>query len=51
MVIPSPPGIPVLSPGEMITEEVSDFLLRRQAEGKHFQGAADHTLQTIKVVL
>jgi arginine decarboxylase len=50
MVVLSPPGIPVLSPGERITGEVCDFLLQKRAEGRYFQGAADHTLQKIRVV-
>jgi arginine decarboxylase len=50
MITPTPPGIPVLSPGEVMTGETCAYLLRKKAEGAFFQGAADHTLQTIQIV-
>jgi arginine/lysine/ornithine decarboxylase len=50
MVVLSPPGIPVLSPGEVITEKVVCYLLQKRAEKTLFQGASDPVLKTIKVV-
>lgn len=50
MVVLSPPGIPLLSPGEIITEETLDFLRQKRAENRLFQGAADPSLSRIKVV-
>jgi len=49
-VVLSPPGIPLLSPGEIITEETLDFLRQKRAENRLFQGAADPSLRRIKVV-
>ncbi len=50
MVVLSPPGIPVVSPGEMLTEETVSFLLRKNKEGVYFQGARDPALKRIIVV-
>lgn len=50
MVVLSPPGIPLLSPGEVITEKTLRYLLKKRAEKNLFQGAADPFLRTIKVV-
>ena len=50
MVVLSPPGIPVVSPGEIITEETVSFLLRKNKEGVYFQGARDPALKRIFVV-
>lgn len=49
MVIPYPPGIPLLYPGEMITEEAAAALLRYRAESASVQGITDRTLQTIRI--
>ncbi|MGZ7445735.1 aminotransferase class I/II-fold pyridoxal phosphate-dependent enzyme [Paenibacillus sp. TH7-28] len=49
MIIPYPPGIPLLYPGETVTEETKRRLLRlRQTQAK-CQGAADPLLLTIQV--
>jgi arginine decarboxylase len=50
MVVLSPPGIPLLSPGEVITVETVCHLLEKRAEKVLFQGAADPSLKTIKIV-
>ena len=50
MVVLSPPGIPLLSPGELITAETVRHLLKKRAERALFQGAADPSLKTIKIV-
>ncbi len=50
MVVLSPPGIPLLSPGEVITEKVVCHLLKKRAGKALFQGAADPSLKTIKIV-
>lgn len=39
MILPYPPGVPLLMPGEMITEEsraVLDFLLMLCSVGRHY---------------
>ncbi|WP_235775414.1 aminotransferase class I/II-fold pyridoxal phosphate-dependent enzyme [Paenibacillus sinensis] len=51
MVIPYPPGIPLLYPGEVITREISARMLSLVKAGAKFQGVSDHTLQTLKVYL
>lgn len=50
MVVLSPPGIPLLAPGEMIAEDTLSFLLHIRNGQAIFQGAADPALNTVKVV-
>ncbi|MCE5285674.1 MAG: aminotransferase class I/II-fold pyridoxal phosphate-dependent enzyme [Pelosinus sp.] len=45
-----PPGIPVLCPGERITQEIIDYSQTLMAAGLHISGPEDCTLKTIKVV-
>jgi len=45
-----PPGIPVLAPGEKITEEVLEYLRYAQEKGCQITGAEDASLSTLKVV-
>ncbi|RKN65718.1 aminotransferase class I/II-fold pyridoxal phosphate-dependent enzyme [Paenibacillus ginsengarvi] len=49
MVIPYPPGIPVLYPGETITGETITYLQQLADRGARFQGASSPRLQTIRV--
>lgn len=44
-----PPGIPVLVPGEVITEEALEFLLEAREKGAAISGAADLQLSSIVV--
>jgi arginine decarboxylase len=50
MVTPYPPGIPVLAPGERITEEAIDYLERIVAAGAFVEGAIDPSLDRFRVV-
>ncbi|KIL39426.1 hypothetical protein SD70_20455 [Gordoniibacillus kamchatkensis] len=50
MVIPYPPGIPVLYPGERITAETAAYLQELAAQGAHFQGTPDGKLELIEVI-
>ncbi|HEV2038168.1 MAG TPA: hypothetical protein VGQ96_06120, partial [Candidatus Eremiobacteraceae bacterium] len=50
VVTPYPPGIPVLCPGERITQETIDYLRLEQEAGVHIQGPADEKLRTIRVL-
>ncbi|MCO5220982.1 MAG: aminotransferase class I/II-fold pyridoxal phosphate-dependent enzyme [Thermomicrobiales bacterium] len=50
LVIPYPPGIPVLAPGDVITVEKLEYLKFGAASGMYISGAADHQLRTIQVV-
>lgn len=47
-IIPYPPGIPALYPGETITEEAIARLVRWRKEGARIQGAADPSLRTVR---
>lgn len=49
MVIPYPPGIPLLYPGEVITREIKDRLISLTEAGAKFQGATVQDLHRIKV--
>ncbi|MDF2660873.1 MAG: aminotransferase class I/II-fold pyridoxal phosphate-dependent enzyme [Paenibacillus sp.] len=50
MIIPYPPGIPILYPGERITEQSVRVLTELAYKGAKFQGAADPKLRTIQIV-
>lgn len=49
-IIPYPPGIPLLYPGEPVSEATVETLQRLAAAGARFQGAADDTLTTVRVL-
>lgn len=46
-----PPGIPVVCPGEKITQQVFEYLLTIRQGGYRLQGPSDPTLRKIKVVV
>ncbi|NLX90592.1 MAG: aminotransferase class I/II-fold pyridoxal phosphate-dependent enzyme [Firmicutes bacterium] len=50
MVVLSPPGIPAVIPGEILSEETVHFLMQKKAGGLFFQGARDPALNRITVV-
>ncbi|HVA28916.1 MAG TPA: aminotransferase class I/II-fold pyridoxal phosphate-dependent enzyme [Candidatus Baltobacteraceae bacterium] len=47
---PYPPGIPVISPGEEIEEELIDYIRLEQKAGVRIQGPYDDDLKVIRVV-
>ena len=49
LVAPYPPGIPVLAPGERITEEALDALDQARQAGVRIAYAADASLATVRV--
>jgi arginine/lysine/ornithine decarboxylase len=49
-VTPYPPGIPVLTPGEVISADKVAYLSAALATGVHVGGPADATLGTVRVV-
>lgn len=49
-IIPYPPGIPLLYPGEPISTAVAEELRRLAAAGARFQGALDESLATVRVL-
>jgi lysine decarboxylase len=50
MICPYPPGVPVLSPGERITQEALDALFEARDSGVRIAFAADRTLETFVVL-
>jgi arginine/lysine/ornithine decarboxylase len=50
LVIPYPPGIPAIVPGEVLTLETVALLQDGVRQGMHLRGATDPTLETIRVV-
>jgi arginine/lysine/ornithine decarboxylase len=49
-ICPYPPGIPVLMPGEIITQESIDYLRDVLAAGGTITGCSDSSLQTLEVI-
>ena len=45
-----PPGIPVLCPGEVITEEIVNYVSDLKKTGLYVQGTEDPRVEYIKVV-
>jgi lysine decarboxylase len=49
-IAPYPPGIPVIAPGEELTNELVDYLRLEMKAGVRIQGPYDDELRTIRVV-
>lgn len=50
VITPYPPGIPILCPGERITQETIDYLRLELKAGVHIQGPVDEKLRTVRVL-
>ncbi|WP_217249018.1 aminotransferase class I/II-fold pyridoxal phosphate-dependent enzyme [Streptomyces sp. AC602_WCS936] len=50
MISPYPPGVPVVAPGEVITQEVLDYLRSGADHGVLIPDAADPSVRTLRVV-
>lgn len=50
MIAPYPPGIPIIYPGERITQEVWNYLEKFRREKRHIHGSRDGKLEFIKVI-
>jgi len=50
MVSPYPPGVPVLAPGEVISQEAVDYLTTGVQAGMLIPDAADSSMETLRVV-
>lgn len=50
LICPYPPGIPILMPGEIITQEAIDYLQKVLQYGGVILGCSDDTLKNIKVI-
>ncbi|KAK7341550.1 hypothetical protein VNO80_24484 [Phaseolus coccineus] len=49
LICPYPPGIPVLIPGEVITQKAVDYLLYVRSKGADISGASDPLLSSVVV--
>ena len=49
-ILAYPPGIPVLCPGEIITEEIVEYIKYIKEEGLYIQGTEDITVKNIKII-
>lgn len=49
MIVPYPPGIPLVYAGERMTESAVAHLIRLRDAGARFQGASDVSLKTLRV--
>jgi len=49
-VMSYPPGIPILAPGERITEEIIDYITYSKAKGCFLTGTEDMAVENIKIV-
>lgn len=50
MIMAYPPGIPIICPGERITEEVVEYVRVLKQEKCHLQGTEDPKIENIKVL-
>ena len=50
VVTPYPPGIPILCPGERITQDTIEYLRLELKAGVHIQGPVDKKVGTIRVL-
>lgn len=50
MIVPYPPGVPVVVPGEVISPEVAAYLHGVKASGWEIRGATDPSLSTVMVI-
>jgi lysine decarboxylase len=50
MIVPYPPGVPTICPGEIITDEVFEFLDQQSKSGRHLHGPENGKLETIDIV-
>ena len=50
MIAPYPPGIPIVYPGERISQEIWDYLEHFRLEKRHIHGSKDGKLEEIKII-
>ena len=46
-----PPGIPILLPGEVITQELIDYIVEHVEVGLPVKGPEDRSVQHVKVIV
>jgi arginine/lysine/ornithine decarboxylase len=49
LICPYPPGIPVLIPGELVTQDSLSYLIHVRDQGMKISGAVDGELKSIMV--
>ncbi|MCH1964689.1 aminotransferase class I/II-fold pyridoxal phosphate-dependent enzyme [Paraclostridium sordellii] len=49
-IIPYPPGISLVSPGEIITKEIIDYILQCREKGMNVSGVKDSSLEYIQII-
>ncbi len=50
MIAPYPPGIPIIYPGERISQEIWDYLEYFRLQKRHIHGSKDGKLEVIKII-
>lgn len=50
MAIPYPPGIPVIMPGEVLNQDIVDYLIQCKESGIRISGTMDSNLDRIKII-
>jgi arginine decarboxylase len=50
MIAPYPPGVPLICPGEVFTEDVVAYIQELRANEIKWQGPADGTLQKVRII-
>ena len=50
LIAPYPPGVAVIAPGELLTEQIVNGLITSQKAGVRIAYATDPTLQSFRVV-
>ena len=46
-----PPGIPILAPGEMITQEIIEYIIYAKEKGCSMQGTEDPNVEYLNVLV
>ena len=46
-----PPGIPILAPGEMITDEIIEYIIYAKEKGRSMQGTEDPAVEHLMVLV
>ncbi|WP_317852251.1 hypothetical protein [Paraclostridium sp. AKS81] len=49
-IIPYPPGVSLVSPGEEITKEVIEYIIECKSKGMNVNGVKDSELRFIQVI-
>ena len=50
MIAPYPPGIPIVYPGERISQEIWEYLEHFRLQKRHIHGSKDGKLEVIKII-